>query len=200
MPAPVAAAYFHEELMAMIPEDAPIDYYPAVTIVASHEGQVKRAEQFRNVLRRLSGADIELAVLSKQKLQPGEAKYTARLVGNANGRKCILVDDIVNTGTTLISNIETLKQEGASSIYAWATHGVFGPENNDTPERLDAMPDLEFLLISNSINSNRTLPLKIRQLNVAPLLAEAIARSLHNESISSILSLEPEETVERYDG
>lgn len=202
MPAPVAAAYFHEELT---PEHESVegdnfDYsYPQVTVVAAHEGQVGRATQFRTVLQRLSGQPVDFAVLTKSKMAPGSIQYEAKLVGNVTGRKCILVDDIVNTGTTMVSNIESLKQHGAKSIYAWATHGVFGPPSvNDAPERLQAMEELDFLLISNSITTKRQLPSKIRVLNVAPLLAEAIARSLHNQSISSILSLEPIE-AERYD-
>lgn len=204
MPAPVAAAYFHEELSTAEPPegfDEP-DYYPKVTVVASHEGQVSRAEQFRSVLQRLSGADVELAVLSKTRMRQGEQYYEPYLVGNVKGRKCILIDDIVNTGTTLISNIQSLKQEGAESIYAWATHGVFGPaERNDAPERLQDMEDLEFLLISNSVINPRVLPPRIRLLNVAPLLAEAIARALHDQSVSGILSMdESMEEVDRYDG
>lgn len=203
MPAPVAAAYFHEELSASeIPqgEDDP-DYYPKVTVVASHEGQVGRATQFRSVLQRLSGESVELAVLTKSRMKHGALHYEPKLVGNVKGRKCILVDDIVNTGTTLISNIQMLKQEGAESIYAWATHGVFdASQRNDAPERLQQMEDLEYLLISNSVMNPRLLPPKIRLLNVAPLLAEAIARALQDQSISSILSLEPLEPLQRYDG
>lgn len=203
MPAPVAAAYFHEELSALPPPKGfqGQRYYPPITVVASHEGQVGRATQFRAVLQRLSGADVEVAVLSRSKMVPGERHYEPYLVGNVKGRKCILVDDIVNTGTTLVSNIKLLKQAGAGAIYAWATHGVFGTvESNDAPERLQAMEDLEYLLISNSVNNPRKLPDKIRTLNVAPLLAEAIARCLHDQSVSTILSLEPLEEVERYDG
>jgi ribose-phosphate pyrophosphokinase len=203
MPGPVAAAYFHEELSAMAEEEKPgdKDHYPKVTIVAAHEGQVARAAQFRSVLQRLSGADIELACVSKSRQKRGEpnSNYEPLLVGDVAGRKCILVDDIVNTGRTLKASIKALEESGAESIYAWATHGVFVTPDNDAPEQIADMKALEYLLISNSVGLKRTLPIKVRQLNVAPLLAEAIARALHNQSISGILNLE-EMGSGRYDG
>ncbi|GKY95363.1 hypothetical protein MPSEU_000498100 [Mayamaea pseudoterrestris] len=219
MPSPVAAAYFHEELTRLAieaakaanvgdPEEDHDEHYSKITVVASHEGQVGRATRFRDVLRLLSGQDIEIAVLSRSKMRPGERQYEPNLVGDVRGRKCILVDDIVNTGTTLVSNVNYLKEVGADSIYAWATHGVFetpvpGERSkaimNDAPERLQALEELEFLLISNSVNIKCPLPPKVRVLNVAPLLAEAIARALHDQSISSILSLDSDERLERYD-
>jgi len=208
MPAPVAAAYFHEELSSIEPTEVKGDSsrsgytYPRVTVVAAHEGQVARATQFRDVLKRLSGEDIELAVLARSRMTAGAKMYEPTLVGKVEGRKCIIVDDIVNTGTTLVSNVQMLKQEGADSIYAWATHGVFGEEKlcEQTLKKINSLDDLDYLLISNSIPSPKMLPLKIRSLNVAPLLAEAIARALHDQSISSIVSLEPLEGVQRYDG
>ena len=113
MPAPVAAAYFHDEIMREQrqnqndPNTTTNIAYPRVTVVASHEGQVGRATHFRSALQRLSGGQpIELAVLSKNKLLPGETHYTPTLVGHVKGRRCILVDDICNTGTTLVSNIQ----------------------------------------------------------------------------------------------
>ena len=204
LPVPVAAAYFHEELGSLIdePKDpsnnaSKAQVYPKVTIVAAHEGQVARAAHFRKVLQMLSGADIQMAFISKNRLVAGQKAYEPLLVGDVKGRKCIIIDDIVSTGTTLASCIETLNEEGAESVYAWATHGVFG-ETTNTPDKLQALPGLEYVLISNSVSPKAPLPTKIRQLNVAPLLAEAIARSLHDQSISGILNLE-DMTAERYD-
>jgi ribose-phosphate pyrophosphokinase len=161
---------------------------------------VGRATQVRDVLQFLSGESIELAVLSKSRMKPGETSYEPRLVGRVEGRRCIIVDDIVNTGSTLVSNVRALKEQGAEAIYAWATHGVFGEvDKNDAPERIDKLDDLEYLLISNSFNNPRILPPKIRVLNISPLLAEAIARALTDQEISSIASLENVEHIERYD-
>eukprot|EP00934_Nitzschia_sp_Nitz4_P005181 Nitzschia sp. Nitz4//scaffold15_size197535//144502//146245//NITZ4_001598-RA/size197535-processed-gene-0.27-mRNA-1//1//CDS//3329537775//5171//frame0 len=208
VPIPVAAAYFHEELCMMPPPDdwkptSPDDvYYPEVTIVAGHEGQVDRAERFRTVLQRLSGRDIEFAFISKNRVRRdgSSRQYKPELIGKVQGRHCIVVDDIVNTGSTLGNNVGKLHELGATSIYAWATHGVFGPDS-DAPEKIQQIANLDYLLISNSIMHNVPFPEKIRQLNVAPLLAEAIARALHNQSISGILDdLEEECYVERYDG
>lgn len=203
MPGPVATAYFHEELSAMPPPkgwDESKPFYPKVTVVAAHEGQVARAAHFRDVLKRLSGADIEFAFISKNRQNRGQKTYDPLLVGNVEGRKCIIVDDIVNTGVTLSAGVKQLKDSGADSVHAWATHGVFDAPGNHGPELLQSLDGLDYLLISNSIG-NRHLPAKIRQLNVAPLLAEAIARSLHEQSVSEILNIEElQQTAERYDG
>jgi ribose-phosphate pyrophosphokinase len=208
-PIPVAAAFFHEELLSkqassLDRSSSADDSYPNITVVASHEGNVERATQFRDVLQLMSGKTVELAVLSKTKMRKGSSQYySPNLLGNVKGRQCILVDDIVNTGTTLISNVKVLKDSGADTIYAWATHGVFGEvSSNDAPERIQDLEDLEYLLISNSVKNPRRLPPKIRFLNVAPLLAETIARSLNDQAVGSILSLDAtgHSHVERYDG
>ena len=208
-----------------------------ITVVASHEGQVGRATQFRQALLRMlqhpdnhhdntttpnSNDDtaIELAVLIKN---PHQAGGGAQLVGHVDGRQCILVDDIVNTGTTLETNITTLAAAGAASIHAWATHGVFTKE---ALQSLRANEQLEFLLVSNSVppledddddeDAVDEKNQKIRVLNLAPLLAEVIARVYNNHSLRGLLKRTsssssasstthppqpgPEKTIERYDG
>jgi ribose-phosphate pyrophosphokinase len=86
LPGPVAAAYFHEELDALEPND-----FPNVTVVAAHEGQVYRAKEFRKVLQKLSGKDIDLAFISKVRQFPGQKTYEPYLVGDVTGQTCILV-------------------------------------------------------------------------------------------------------------
>jgi len=104
----------------------------------------------------------------------------------------IQIDDIVNTGDSMKLCIEQLKASGASKVYAWATHGVFGSHSEaaSSSDKLQKCDGLEYLLISNTVNSTEPLPPKIKRLNVAPLMAEAIARSLYNQSITGILNLD----------
>lgn len=83
--------------------------------------------------------------------------------------------------------IEMVDKYGASEVYAWATHGVMHLPENDAPEKFNDMEALKYLLISNSVAIERDLPSKIRKLSIAPLLAESVARSLHSESISSMM-------------
>jgi len=186
LPGPVAAAYFHEEL-----EDSSGDLakFPNVTVVAAHEGHVYRAKEFRKVLQKLSGKDIGLAFISKVRQFPGQKSYEPYLVGDVTGQTCIVIDDIVNTGETMQKCIEQLKESGASKVYAWATHGVFGDHNRDASKKLQECDALEYVLISNTV-ATTGLPSKIKKLNVAPLVAEAIARSLYNQSITGILNLD----------
>jgi len=190
---PVAAAYFHEELFG---EKGEKDC-PKVTVVASHEGQVARASYFRKVLQTLCGQEVELAFISKVRQYPGQKTYDPYLVGDVKGRTCILIDDICNTGSTMIRCVDQLNESGANKVYAWATHGVFGKQRDvdGTVDKLQKCEALEYLLISNTVNTTNgddcaPLPSKIRQLNVAPLLAEAIARALNNRSITGILNMD----------
>lgn len=202
LPGPVAAAYFNEELFDDCDENSSAGgeekndnkekkEIPEVTVVAAHEGQVARATAFRKMLQKLSGKEIDIAFISKVRQFPGQKHYEPYLVGDVTGKTCIVIDDIISTGSTMNSCINQLKASGASKVYAWATHGVFTTSNHEAvTQRLQQCEGLEYLLISNTVNADSPLPTKIRQLNVAPLLAEAISRAVVNKSISGILDLD----------
>lgn len=162
-----------------------------ITIVAAHESQVFRANGFRSALQKLSGtSDIRVALVSSSSdVNVHNKTKTSSVVGDVEGRKCIIVDDIVNTGSTLKGAIEAVHKSGASEVYAWATHGVFHNPNNNAPEMFQEIEGLKYMLISNSVTNNRDLPPKIRILSIAPLLSEAVARSLHSESIMTMLDV-----------
>ncbi len=108
LPGPVAAAYFNEELFD--DDDDDDDEYehssgngseekkekepkeiPEVTVVAAHEGQVARATEFRKMLQKLSGKEIDIAFISKVRQFPGQKHYEPYLVGDVTGRTCIIV-------------------------------------------------------------------------------------------------------------
>ncbi len=88
LPGPVAAAYFHEELETKVTEAEP---FPEVVVVAAHEGQVYRAKEFRKVLQKLSGKNIDMAFISKVRQFPGQKTYEPYLVGDVDGKTCIIV-------------------------------------------------------------------------------------------------------------
>lgn len=150
-----------------------------------------RANGFRSALQKLSGSsDIRVALVSNSKdLNIHNKSKTTSLVGDVKGRKCIIVDDIVNTGSTMKTAIEAVHNSGAAEVYAWATHGVFNLPQNKAPEMFQEIEGLKYMLISNSVTNNRELPPKIRTLSIAPLLSEAVARSLHSESIMAMLDV-----------
>ena len=100
LPGPVAAAYFHEELSGDDTTEQDNDEtnkqnYPKVTVVAAHEGQVARATEFRKVLQKLSGQEIEMAFISKVRQHPGQKTYEPYLVGDVTGRTCIIVSTFI---------------------------------------------------------------------------------------------------------
>ena len=204
IPGPVAAAYFNEEL-----ENTPAT---DLVVVAPHEGQVPRTSDFRKRLIKLKGENVDMAFVSKTRnvkslknLDPSHPsyystlsntkhtlagknagdEYTPTLVGDVKGKTCVIVDDIVDTGTTLINAVKLLKAAGAHKVYAYATHALF---TKDSTLREITDSELEYLLVTNTVYHKRgTLPGKVRQLSVAPLVAEAIARTIHNQSVSGIL-------------
>jgi len=150
---------------------------PKLTIVAPDAGGAERARAYA---KRLGG---ELAVIDKRRTDDGTAEVM-NVVGDVEGRTCIIQDDIIDTAGTIVKAANALKANGAGRIFACAVHGVLsGPAF----ERIEKAP-IEKLIVTNTIplNGDRAKHSKIVSLSVARLLAQAI-RSIHEESSVSSL-------------
>jgi ribose-phosphate pyrophosphokinase len=151
--------------------------FPNLTIVAPDAGGAERARAYA---KRLGG---ELAVIDKRRTDDGTAEVM-NVVGDVEGRTCIIQDDIIDTAGTIVKAANALKDNGAARVFACAVHGVLsGPAF----ERIDKAP-LEKLIVTNTIplNGERAKHSKIVSLSVAKLLSQAI-RSIHEESSVSSL-------------
>jgi ribose-phosphate pyrophosphokinase len=106
------------------------------------------------------------------------------IIGEVDGRKCVLVDDIVDSAGTLCNAAEALIKEGASEVAAYVTHGVL---SGGAVGRVSASP-LEELVITDSILATEAVRVSksVRQLSIAPLLGEAIKRISEEASVSSL--------------
>ncbi len=152
--------------------------YPNLMVVSPDVGGVVRA---RALAKQLDDAD--LAIIDKRRPQANEAKVM-NIIGDVEGRSCVLIDDMVDTAGTLCKAAQALKEHGAERVVAYCTHPVLsGPAvKNITGSVLDE------LVVSNTIQLNEEAQAcdKIRQISVAELLAETIRRISHNESVSSL--------------
>jgi ribose-phosphate pyrophosphokinase len=106
------------------------------------------------------------------------------IIGDVAGRRCVLIDDIVDTAGTLCNAASALIDAGASSVYAYVTHGVL---SGDAVQRVVASP-IEMLVITDSIVATEAVreAHNIRQVTIAPLMAEAIRRISEERSVSSL--------------
>ncbi|MDE2150007.1 MAG: ribose-phosphate diphosphokinase [Gammaproteobacteria bacterium] len=152
--------------------------YARPIVVSPDVGGVVRA---RAVAKRLDDAD--LAIIDKRRPRPNEAKVM-NIIGDVDGRTCILVDDLVDTAGTLCQAAAALKEQGAIKIAAYVTHPVLsGPAiDNISASALDE------LVVTDSIplTPRAAACPQIRQLSIAGLLAETIRRVSAEESVSSL--------------
>ena len=148
-----------------------------VMVISPDVGGVARA---RGLAKRIN---TPLAIVDKRRERPGESEVM-NVIGEVAGYTCILVDDIVDSGGTLVNAADALIAHGAKEVYAYITHGVLsgGAVTRITSSRLKE------LVITDSIQPTeavRGAP-NIRTLSVASLIAEAINRTAAEESVSSL--------------
>ena len=152
--------------------------YRNVVIVSPDVGGVVRARAFA---KRLD--DAELAIIDKRRPRPNESKVM-NIIGEIEGKICVLVDDMVDTAGTLGQAAQALKDEGASKVVAYITHAVL---SGNAVERISNSA-LDELIVTDTIPLSAPAKScgRIRQLSVAALLAETIRRIRDEESVSSL--------------
>jgi ribose-phosphate pyrophosphokinase len=149
-----------------------------ITVVSPDVGGVVRA---RALAKRLNNAP--LAIVDKRRERPGESEVM-NIIGDVDGRFCILIDDIVDSAGTLCNAAAALREGGAEEVVAYCTHGVLSGAAVPRVEK----SALRELVITDSIGTYEAAAAtdKIRILTIAPLLAEAIRRIADESSVSSL--------------
>ena len=134
----------------------------------------------RHIASRIDG---DLAIVDKRR-ERANVSEVMNIIGEVDGRNCIIVDDIADSAGTLCNAAAALKKEGARSVSAYITHGVL---SGGAVERV-TKSELDELVITDSIQPSEAVTncQKIRTLTIAPLIAEAIRRISEETSVSSL--------------
>ena len=149
-----------------------------MVVVSPDVGGVVRA---RALAKRLDDAD--LAIIDKRRPRPNESKVM-NIIGEVEGRSCVLIDDMVDTAGTLCQAAQALKDEGAIRVVAYITHPVLSGAAIERIEKsvLDELVVTDTIPLSDAARACK----RIRQLTVAGLLAETIRRISDDDSVSSL--------------
>ena len=150
-----------------------------IAIVSPDAGGVERAREFSK-----RWPDSSLAIIDKRRPEPGKIAEM-RVVGDVNGRCCVIVDDMIDTAGTLVKAAEVLKKAGATKVVACCTHAVL---SGSAMERINEA-EFEEVIITDTIPlKHPEISPKITVLSVSSLFAEAIRRIHKEDSISSLFN------------
>ena len=158
-------------------EDLSKQNYNDVVIVSPDVGGVVRARACAKIL----GSD--LAIIDKRRPKPNVSEVM-NIIGDVDGRTCVIIDDIVDTANTLSEAAVALKKHGAKKVVAYATHPIFSGSAIDliNKSQLDEIVITDTITLSQDARKSK----KIRQVSVAGILAETIKRISHEDSVSSL--------------
>jgi ribose-phosphate pyrophosphokinase len=148
-----------------------------LTVVSPDVGGVVRA---RGLAKRINAP---LAIIDKRRERAGESEVM-NVIGEVEGTTCILIDDIVDSGGTLVNAADALIEKGAADVYAYLTHGVL---SGGAVARV-TNSNLKEMVITDSIQATKAVDAapNIRVLSIATLIGEAIGRTASEESVSSL--------------
>ncbi len=154
--------------------------YSDLLVVSPDVGGVVRARALAKQL------NCDMAIIDKRRPKANVSEVM-HVIGDIDGRNCVIMDDMIDTAGTLVKAAEVLKERGAKSVYAYCTHPIFsGP----AIERISKGDALDEVVVTNTIPLSQAAQAcgKIRQLSVAPLMAETIARIASGESVMSLFA------------
>ena len=148
-----------------------------LVIVSPDVGGVVRA---RALAKRI---EVPIAICDKRREKPGESEVM-NVIGDVKGKVCVLIDDIIDSGGTLINAAEALLKSGATEVSAYITHGVLsgGAVSRIQNSRLKSLVITDSILPTEAVRTAKN----IRLLPIAPLIGEAILRTSREESVSSL--------------
>jgi ribose-phosphate pyrophosphokinase len=162
--APVLIEYFEQkELQDLV-------------VVSPDIGSVKMARAFA---KRLGAG---LAIVDKRRPR-SDVSEVVNLIGEVEGKTALIIDDVTTTGGTLVQAADAVAKEGARSVYAGITHGMFC---SDALERIERSSIAELAVTDSVPHDTHTLPAKVRTLSIAQLLGEAVLRIHEEKSLSSL--------------
>jgi len=161
-------------------EDIQTHRFEDIMVVSPDVGGVVRA---RAIAKRLNDAD--LSIIDKRRTGPNKAEVM-HVIGDPNGRDCLIVDDIVDTAGTLCSAADKLKENGANRVFAYVTHPVLSGSaiTNIVNSPLDGIVVTDTIPLSEEAKNCS----KIRQVTLSGMLAQAIQRINVEESVSSMFN------------
>ena len=152
--------------------------YHDLLVVSPDVGGVVRAR----ALAKQLGCDLAIIDKRRPKANVSEVMH---VIGDIEGRNCVIMDDMIDTAGTLVKAAEVLKERGAKKVYAYCTHPIFsGP----AIERIAQGTALDEVVVTNTIPLSDAAAqcTKIRQLSVAPLIAQTIQRIARGDSVMSL--------------
>lgn len=178
--------------------DIPVDHLYAAPVLTKYirdkglddlvvvSPDVGAAKMARGYAKRLGAS---FAIIDKRRPQANMSEVL-NVVGEVEGKNCLLVDDMVDTGGSLCNAVHALKDRGALAVYAAATHALF---SGSAPQKLQDAP-LEEMIVTNTILIPEEKRFeKLRVLSVADLLAKAIDHVHSNESVSQLFEIPPDD-------
>jgi len=173
--------------------DIPVDNLFATPIFARHIKNKSKLKNFICVAPDVGGVErtralsrrinSSIAIIDKRRPAPGKSEVM-NLVGNVKNKNCIIVDDIIDTGGTIVNAAKALKEKGAKDVYVYITHAVLSGHAADKIED----SKIKKLITTDTIDNSKKIAKsnKIEIISIAPMLSEAMKRIANSTSVSSL--------------